>query len=430
MPVARFSVSHRTNTQPQSATDVVHYLTREGAWQEHNKDKLPDRDVAYLTRERPDVQARNDLVASGLRNMPGWAHENATVFFREAAASERVGGRYAYVVQFSLPRSLTHDQQMALTEDFLDATMHDKPLLWVKHEPVASDGQPNSHIHIMLSARMVDGIERNAAQTFARFCRDNPAQGGCEKDRFWNERGALRQLRIAFTDVTNYHLERAGVSERLDLRSLHAQGIDRESFGKASRGKTLERDVAAEQAKAALAWEQRKGFKGLANVHTIPREEFVLQVRQWTRSYERGTALPTVSAELVKQMQDRTVKRLTTELRTLEKLEAALRIERVIEERYAAMGKARPQAGVERMEKLLAAVGDPVAAKRALANHERSTAQNPARPRRPAVTKKLQAVLTRLGHDDHEGAGAALQVRLHEEAERRQQQAQHHGMSF
>src|SRR6266436_5463335 len=134
MPVAHFSLSSRTKTQPQAATDVVHYLTREGAWREHNKDKLPDRDVAYLMREGAEVQARNDLVASGVRNMPAWAQDNATVFFAEAARSERVNGRYAYVLQFSLPRSLTHAQQMALKDDFIDATMHDKPLLWVKHE--------------------------------------------------------------------------------------------------------------------------------------------------------------------------------------------------------------------------------------------------------------------------------------------------------
>jgi hypothetical protein len=65
---------------------------------------------------------------------------------------------------------------MALKDDFVDATMHDKPLLWVKHEPVASDGQPNPHIHIMLSARVVDAIARERQQMFARFCRNNPAR--------------------------------------------------------------------------------------------------------------------------------------------------------------------------------------------------------------------------------------------------------------
>jgi transposase-like protein len=413
MPIAHFSFSPRTTMQTQSATDVVHYLTREGAWLEHNQDKLPDRDVAYLTREAPDVQARNDLVASGVRNLPDWAQDNATVFFQEAARSERINGQYAYVLQFSLPRSLTHAQQMALAEDFLSATMPDKPLLWVKHEPVALDGQPNPHLHVMLSGRMMDDIARSPSQFFARFNPDHPERGGARKDRFWVDRVAPRQLRMAFTDITNYHLERADVSERLDPRRLSEQGIDRPSFGKASRGQTLDRDIAAEQAKATLAWEQRKGFKGIANVHTIPREAFVLQVRQWMRSYERGTAIPTASAEVVKQIQDRTVTRLTAELRTLEKLQAALKIERAIEERYAAMGKVRPQPGVERMEKLLASVGDPGAARR-----------------RPAVTKALQAVLKRLGHDDHTGAGAALAIRLQEEEDQRRQHAQHQGMGL
>ena len=325
MSITHFSISPRRNTQAQSARDVVQYLTREGVWSEQNSDRVPERDVPYLTRTAETVQARNDLVAMGTRQLPPWAQGNAETFFREAAQWERVGGRYAYVVQMSLPRSLTHTQQMALKDDFLEATMHDKALLWVKHEPLALDGHPNPHLHIMLSARMVDTYPRTAPQTFARFNRNDPVRGGWEKDRFWNERGALRQLRMAFADLTNFHLERAGSEERIDPRRLRDQGIERPSFGKASRGKTFERDVATEQARARAAWEQRKAFKDIGDIRDISREEFVLLVREWTRDYERGAALPRSSREVVEAYETRQAEHRAGERQaTIDRLERTI----------------------------------------------------------------------------------------------------------
>lgn len=338
MAIAHFSVSPRRNTQTQSAHEVVQYLTREGVWHEQNKERLVERDVAYLTRAGEEVQTRNDLVAQGTRNLPIWAAGNAETFFREAAQWERAGGRYAYVVQMSLPRSLTHAEHMALKDDFLDATMHDKALVWVKHEPRAFDGQPNPHLHIMVSARIVDAYPRTPMQTFARFNRKDPTRGGWEKDRFWNERGALRQLRMAFTDLSNFHLERVGASERLDPRCLRDQGIERPSFGKASRGKTLERNVADEQAKATAAWEQRKAYKEVGDIRDISREEFVLLVREWTRDYERGEALPRSSRDVVHAYETRQREQRHTERQTTI---ARLEREAVQQERTLAENQSR-----------------------------------------------------------------------------------------
>jgi hypothetical protein len=181
------------------------------------------------------------------------------------------------------------------------------------------------------------------------------------------------------------------------------------------------RHALVELAEAQAYWARRALSLGITRTTSPPQQLARAQGARQAR-VTQGPGGDTVPAAT------RETKRLTTELRTLEKLAAALKIERAIEERYAAMGTPRPDAGVQRMEKLLATVGDPLAAQRALANHERSQSP-PALQRPPAVTKKLQEVLTRLGHEDHTGAGAALNVRLHDEDERRKQ-AQHHGMSF
>jgi hypothetical protein len=144
---------------------------------------------------------------------------------------------------------------------------------------------------------------------------------------------------MAFTDVSNYHLERAGASERLDPRRLYEQGIDRPSFGKASRGKTLVRDVEAEQAKAARAWEQRKAFTGIANVHALSREDFVRQVSQQTRTYERGKAFPPVPPEVVAQRLARKIHTVSRQRETLANHGQALETALAVSQMQAARSK-------------------------------------------------------------------------------------------
>ena len=312
MAIAHFSIKARRVSEARPATDVVQYLTREGRYAPE------DPDVAYLTRTAPTSENRQDLRhGPETQHLPAWAKDDAATFFSAAAQHEPIDGRYAYAIQFALPRELTHEQHVELTRDFLEATMHDKPLLWVKHEPIAQDGERQPHIHVLMSARMVDGIARGPAQTFQRWDRKTPERGGMHKDRFWNESYALQQMRFAYADMANYHLERAGVEARIDVRTLHARGIDRKPQPKYHKTPQLARDEAHEQAKAQAAWEQRKAYKQLGDVTQIPREEFVLQVRQWTRAYVRGQQGPQASLAEVQAWQERDRQRRAQEISQL-----------------------------------------------------------------------------------------------------------------
>lgn len=52
---------------------------------------------------------------------------------------------------------------------------------------------------------------------------------GCGKEqRDWNKRAAIEAHRQAWAEYTNRALERAGLAERIDHRSLKEQGIERE----------------------------------------------------------------------------------------------------------------------------------------------------------------------------------------------------------
>ncbi len=286
MALAHFwmqSISRAKASLPASV--AVHYLKREAEF-------APE---AYLSRTSESTKDRHDLVAWDVQHLPTWAEDSPGKFFSAAERYEGVNRYHAIMLQFSLPKEMTHDQHLSLTQDFLEATMPDKSLLWVKHEPLDNfTHEPQPHCHILLSARTVDGIARDPAQTFMRWNAAHPEEGGCQKDAFWSQRQAVEQLRHAFTDLTNFHAEKLGLAMRIDSRSLHRRDIDRKPMVKEEDRPSREA-LAAEQVKAAYAWEQRKVYKGLGEIQAIPREEFVLLVRQWTRDYDRGQQLPRVS---------------------------------------------------------------------------------------------------------------------------------------
>jgi hypothetical protein len=263
----------------------VRYLKREGEF----------APVQYLKRTNATTKDYTDFVTSGTQHLPTWAEGDPQRFFVAAAAGEGANRYYMFQVQFSLPRELTEEQQHALREDLMAATMPDLPALWVMHNKQLDSGEMHPHIHILLSARKDDGIARDSEATFMRWNAKKPEQGGAQKDLWWSKSQAPEQLRQAFADLSNYHLERAGVAARVDPRALKRREIQRPALG---RGTTqLDRaTVAKEQAKASATWEHRKGYRGLGNVHAIPREEMVALVQRWTREHKVGQQLTTATA--------------------------------------------------------------------------------------------------------------------------------------
>lgn len=274
--------------------------------------------VRYVERVSDKTKDYNDFVCGDHQHLPAWAQENPGVFFAAAQTHEGPNRYFAFQVEFSLPRELSYEQQMALRHDLMEATMPDLPAMWAMHNKQLDSGEMHPHIHVLFSARRVDGIERDPAQTFRRWDRHDPANGGCEKDLFWSKNHAPEQLRQAFADISNYHLERAHVEARVDPRALKRREIQRDAIGRGS-DRPDAATLAKEQRQAAQSWEQRKAYRGLADVHAIPREEMVLLVRQWTRQYERGQQLPRVSAAEVEAWEVRALRRVTQEVEALER---------------------------------------------------------------------------------------------------------------
>lgn len=260
----------------QSATHVVQYLTREGRYA-----VFPEDDVRYMTRTSDATHDRGDLRHVEVGNLPAWAKGDAGVFFEAAYQGEERQARYATAIQMSLPRELTHAQQIALARDFMEVHCHNKPYLFVKHEPIAKDGGLQPHIHVLLSTRMEDGIPRGPTQFFKRYNRQHPEKGGAQKDVFWKERRAPEKLRESWAILTNVHLERAGVAARVDPRELRVQGIQRIP-GTKWGGSAEPRDLRKEEAAAEMWWSAKKRAVGLTE------ENLIVAVRTQARQGNPG----------------------------------------------------------------------------------------------------------------------------------------------
>ena len=73
-----------------------------------------------------------------------------------------------------------------------------------------------------------DGVDRSPAQHFKRYNATHPDRGGAQKDRSWDTKGRLQDLRAGIATLTNAALEREGIPLAVTHLSLRAQGLDRD----------------------------------------------------------------------------------------------------------------------------------------------------------------------------------------------------------
>jgi hypothetical protein len=127
-------------------------------------------------------------------------------------AVERTEKRYdaqtARDIDMALPTEFDRQEQIKILREYInknfvsqgmcaDFAIHDK-------------GDGNPHAHVMLTTRDVD------------------KEGFGGKNRDWNKKEQLEQWREDWADVCNERLKKKDLPERIDHRTLKAQGIDRE----------------------------------------------------------------------------------------------------------------------------------------------------------------------------------------------------------
>ena len=163
---------------------------------------------------------------------PDWVRDRSELWNRVEESETRKNSQVAREVRVALPDELTHAQRVALVRDYAQAQFVDRGMVAdiALHAPGREGDERNHHAHILLTTREVD------------------AEGFTTKNRDWNKVEVLEGWREAWARDSNAALERAGLEDRVDHRTLEAQ-----------------RDEALELASAA----RERGDEGAELVQTV-----------------------------------------------------------------------------------------------------------------------------------------------------------------
>jgi hypothetical protein len=202
MAIFHLSVKSGSRGAGQSAAAHGEYIAREG--------KYAQKAVAELAVH----------VEHG--NLPEFAEGDAHAFWRSADAHERANGRLWTELEVSIPRELSREDQLSLVRDFRQSAIGERHAYSLAiHVPKTMDGKnENPHMHLMFSERIIDARTKTLdEETYFK-------RNGATKDRTWNEQTKVEEVRALWEGMANQALERAGLSERIDRRSLAAQGLE------------------------------------------------------------------------------------------------------------------------------------------------------------------------------------------------------------
>lgn len=172
------------------------------------------REGKKITDERTgvvhDYSKKSDVIES-LTITPSYAPESfcdSDRLWNEVEKIEkRKDAQLFREVEVSLPRELNHQQNKALTLEFVKQNFIEKGMCaTVSFHKSKSE---NPHSHIMLTTRTVD------------------QNGFGKKDRSWNARDLVENWRKSWADITNEHLKKNNIEQTIDHRSFERQGIDK-----------------------------------------------------------------------------------------------------------------------------------------------------------------------------------------------------------
>jgi ATP-dependent exoDNAse (exonuclease V) alpha subunit len=144
---------------------------------------------------------------------PSWVQDRAQLWNAVELTEKRKDAQLAREIELSLPRELSPAQRLELVRSFVREQFVNRGMVAdiALHCPKASDGKDQPHAHIMLTLRPLkpDG------------------SGFGNKERAWNDHALLEHWREQWAMAVNHALADADSAERIDHRTLKAQGIAR-----------------------------------------------------------------------------------------------------------------------------------------------------------------------------------------------------------
>jgi ATP-dependent exoDNAse (exonuclease V) alpha subunit len=146
-------------------------------------------------------------------NAPAWVYDRTQLWNTVERTEKRKDAQLAREIEISLPRELSHEQQVELVRSFVKEQFVKRGMIAdvAMHCPKATDGKDQPHAHIMLTLRPLKP--------------DNSGFGNKERD--WNKPELLGHWREQWAVFVNQALADSSNTARIDHRTLEAQGIPR-----------------------------------------------------------------------------------------------------------------------------------------------------------------------------------------------------------
>lgn len=264
MAIYHFSGTIISRSQGRSAIACAAYRSAEKLL-DSSQDKVHDytkkQDVAHVEILAP-------------KQAPSWMLDREKLWNGVEDSEKRKDAQLAREFNFSLPRELTLEQNIALAREFVQTTFVSKGMVadLSVHNDQMPDGELQPHAHVMLTLREVT------------------PEGFGQKVREWNAKEQLLTWREAWGEIANKHLFLHGHDVSIDHRTLAAQEIDLEPQHKIGASAAKERMARLEdhQRIARENGERLLRDPGIA-LHAITRQQSTFTHQDIARFVNRQT---------------------------------------------------------------------------------------------------------------------------------------------
>jgi hypothetical protein len=210
---------------------VVKYKDRSGNTKTKKAPSCVNR-FRYITRtaqyeNHKDHAEKVEYVSSG--NMPSFCKDRPDKFWESAELYERKNGRTSTSLVIALPKELTPEQRIELTEKIIKHLCEEYNFPYtaaIHNHKGAIAGEDQPHLHLMYSERSVDEYDRTAKQFFSRYNDKSPASGGARKVTA-NLKGEgkeiVNQIRAEIEVLTNEALEQYAPTKIVTIKGIEVE---------------------------------------------------------------------------------------------------------------------------------------------------------------------------------------------------------------
>lgn len=183
---------------------------------------------------------KEDEILYDNHNMPDWVNSPKD-FWETADSQERVNGVVYKEIRISLPNELSDSENIELLNEFVNKELGNNhyysAVIHNREDNEFTGKHENIHAHIMFCTRKVDEIERTKETFFKRSNSKHPEKGGCAKDKNWDDKERLLEIRKSWENMQNKALENNNISTRVSCETLKKQreaALSNNDFEKAS----------------------------------------------------------------------------------------------------------------------------------------------------------------------------------------------------